>query len=154
MFGMGLILALSSGFGWVASDALRKRLANNVPAMSLAVWLAVGQLALLLVAAPILIALGNLGGWSEWRVEFSYWQYALPTFLCTAIGHVLFLQALKVSDLGLTIPYLSFSPIFVLVFAIIFLQEYFTHRTTRFTHCRHRCLLSKSSENQWRHVNG
>ena len=124
MFGMGLILALSGGFGWVASDALRKRLANDVPAMSLAVWLAVGQLALLLVAAPILIALGNLGGWSEWRVEFSYWQYALPTFLCTAIGHVLFLQALKVSDLGLTIPYLSFSPIFVLVFAIVFLQEW------------------------------
>lgn len=124
MLGMGLILTLGSGLGWVASDGLRKRLANNVPAMYLAVWLAVGQLILLLLAAPILIAIGGLGGWSEWRVELSYWQYAVPTFLCTAIGHVLFLRALKVSDLGLTIPYLSFSPIFVLVFAIVFLQEW------------------------------
>ena len=124
MFGMGLVLTCAASLGWVAADALRKRLASDIPAMQLAVWLSAGQLVILLLLTPVLLWQGELGGWSEWQLASAYWQYALPTFVCTSVGHVLFLRALRISDLGLTIPYLSFSPIFVMLFAILFLDEW------------------------------
>lgn len=120
----GLLLTLVCGLGWVISDALRKRLANDADPLSLAVWLAGGQLLLLIIVCPVLLWVGGLGTWSEWRLASSYWWYAVPTFMCTAVGHVFFLKSLRVSDLGLTIPYLSFSPIFVMVCAVLFLDEY------------------------------
>lgn len=124
MLSTGILLTLVCGLCWVVSDALRKRLTSTADALSLAVWLAGGQLLLLLIVVPMLLWIGGLGTWSEWRLAPSYWLYALPTFICTAVGHVFFLKSLRISDLGLTIPYLSFSPIFVMVCAALFLQEY------------------------------
>ena len=124
MFGMGMVFAFACSLGWVASDALRKRLSTQCLPMDLAVWLSAGQLLILMVLVPILLSIGGLGSWSTWHLASDYWYYALPTFIFTAIGHVLFLRALHVSELGLTIPYLSFSPIFVMLFAMMFLQEW------------------------------
>jgi len=124
MLSTGIILATACGIGWIVSDAMRKRLAATADPLPLAVWLAASQLVILLLATPILLNLPSLGSWSVWSIQDDYWLYSAPTFICTAIGHVFFLKALRLADLGLTIPYLSFSPILVMLFAMVFLHEW------------------------------
>ncbi len=123
MLSVGIGLAVASSLGWVTADVMRKKLATDLPPLVLAVRLALYQAFMMLLAVPLILSTPSLGVWSEWEISPSYWMAALPTFLCTAFGHITFLKAVKLSDLGLTIPYLSFSPIFVMVFATIFLQE-------------------------------
>ncbi len=123
MLSVGIGLAVASSLGWVTADVMRKQLATDLPPLVLAVRLALYQALLMLVAVPLILATPSLGVWSQWEIAPSYWLAALPTFLCTALGHITFLRAIQRSDLGLTIPYLSFSPIFVMAFATVFLQE-------------------------------
>lgn len=123
MLSVGIGLTVASSLGWVTADVMRKQLASNLPPLLLAVRLALYQALLMLIAVPVILSVPSLGVWSEWTLMPSYWLAALPTFLCTALGHITFLRSIQLSELGLTIPYLSFSPIFVMTFAAIFLEE-------------------------------
>ena len=117
MLTFGLLLTLASGLGWVAADALRKRLATRLTALELAVGLHLFQIPLILCG---LVAAHVGGGSSElaqvvmWKLEPEYWQMALPSIICNAIANLLFVRALQLSDLSLTIPYLSLTPVLAL----------------------------------------
>ena len=92
--------------------------------MDLSIRLAGVQLVLTLSVAILVLVPVGVENWSTWRLTGGYWAYAVPGFLCTALGHVLFLKALKASDLSLTIPFLSFSPIFVMLVGVLVLNEW------------------------------
>ena len=113
----GLLLTMASGLGWVAADALRKRLASRLTALELAVGLHLFQIPLILI---VLAASYHTDGASEfaqvltWKLESQYWLMALPSIVCNAIANLLFVRALQLSDLSLTIPYLSLTPVLAL----------------------------------------
>ena len=124
MLTMGAVLAIACSFGWSTADVLRKRLAAGSEPLDLSIRLAGVQLVLTLSVAILVLVPVGVENWSTWRLTGGYWAYAVPGFLCTALGHVLFLKALKASDLSLTIPFLSFSPIFVMLVGVLVLNEW------------------------------
>ncbi len=121
---IGFLLATVCSVGWSVADAMRKGLANQMQPLQLAVLLAGFQLLMGVCIAPILISFTELGGWSTIHIEAGYWPYALTTYAFTAAGHLYFFKALRASDLSLTIPFLSFSPVFVLGLGILLLNEW------------------------------
>ena len=121
MFVIGATLAIACSLGWASADVLRKDLPSDAQPLRLSIQLAATQLGIIQVT--ILMPF-EVDGWSAWFIGADYWQYAVPSFICTAIGHVLFLEALKASELSFTIPFLSFSPIFVMALAILILGEW------------------------------
>jgi drug/metabolite transporter (DMT)-like permease len=98
-----LAVVTISSLGFAALDALRKSLSARVQPVPLAALLALGQL-------PLFAAWAALGGESAVRAG-----YVLPgaaTVLLNVVANVLFLQAVRVSPLSVTIPFLSFTPVF------------------------------------------
>ncbi len=110
----GLILATLSGIGWALADVLRKQLTADIEPLRLSIQLALIQLVFVMVLAGAVLIPAELPGWSEFQLDRGYWMYAVPGYICTATGHFLFIKALRSSELSLTIPFLSFSPIFVM----------------------------------------
>ena len=111
---IGLVLAFTSAFGWAAADALRKRLASSLSALELAVslhWFQLPFLVFGLLIAHWLVPEHELSGLFQWRLEPGYWAWAAPTFVLNAAANLLFIRALQLSDLSLTIPYLSLTPV-------------------------------------------
>ena len=114
---VGIILALACGLAWVAADGLRKQLASRFDALELAVclhWLQLPFLALLLTAAMLLPS----GEWSEpftFNLKPGYWLPALPTIVCNALANAMFVRALQLSDLSLSVPYLSLTPVMAMI---------------------------------------
>jgi drug/metabolite transporter (DMT)-like permease len=53
----------------------------------------------------------ELAGILSWRMQSEYWLLALPSIACNAMANLLFVRALQLSDLSLTIPYLSLTPV-------------------------------------------
>jgi drug/metabolite transporter (DMT)-like permease len=110
-----LTVIVASSFAWGGFDALRKLLASRVPALPLTALLTSGQLVLflawLLAGADHRISLG----------------YALPGAVAIAINltaSVLFIKAVQISPLSLTIPLLSFTPVFSTLFSAALLGEW------------------------------
>ena len=123
MFSFGAILTILCSIGWASADVLRKKLATDRAPLDLSIRLAATQLLIVLLISPFLLHMPELEGWSLWQLRSAYWLYALPTFICSSIGHLLFIKALRTSDLSLTIPFLSFSPIFVMLTGVLLLGE-------------------------------
>jgi drug/metabolite transporter (DMT)-like permease len=113
-FTFGLLLTVASGLGWVGADALRKRLAERLSALELAAGLHLCQVPILAVGLWVGSQLGEsseLAGILSWRMQSEYWLLALPSIACNAMANLLFVRALQLSDLSLTIPYLSLTPV-------------------------------------------
>jgi drug/metabolite transporter (DMT)-like permease len=120
----GLIMTLLSSIGWSSADALRKRLTHGLELTSLNALLAAGQLIILVAVIPVYVLVTTIDVHSIFQLQsHAYWWYAIPSCLLTTAGHIYFLKSIQHSDLSLTIPYLSFTPIFVLITAIFVLQE-------------------------------
>ena len=118
MITFGILLTATSGLGWVAADALRKRLAIRLTALELAAALHFCQLPIVLVGLALghgVLAEGELQEMLSWRLDNAYWLVALPSVLCNALANLLFVRALQLSDLSLTIPYLSLTPVLALL---------------------------------------
>ena len=101
----------------MAADALRKRLASRLTALELAVGLHAFQIPLIVCGLALAHSVGGTGQLAEvvtWRLEPSYWQMALPSIACNSVANLLFVRALQLSDLSLTIPYLSLTPVLAL----------------------------------------
>ena len=103
---------------WVTADGLRKHITSQFDAVELGVCLHGLQVPFLAVLLTVPWVLPN----SEWSatafsLEFKsgYWLPAIPTRLCNAVANVLFLRALQLSDLSLSIPYLSLTPVFAML---------------------------------------
>ncbi|MEM1418925.1 MAG: DMT family transporter [Myxococcota bacterium] len=112
-------LAFLSALAWAALDAVRKRLAGGFPQdwtgpVALVIWLTLGQ-------SPLFA----LWWWTEGAAapEAAYW---LPGGLGLALqigANLLFVRALQVSPLSLTIPFLGFTPAFAILAAAALLGE-------------------------------
>jgi drug/metabolite transporter (DMT)-like permease len=109
--GLGLTLTLATALCWALYDALRKRLARDVVPVHLGLLLPLAQ-------APLLAL------WAFTREPFGLVSASLTPLAGSAVLNVfalvLFLGALRLSPLSLTIPLLSFTPVVSTTLAWIF----------------------------------
>ena len=109
--GIGLAFTLAGALSWAMFDALRKGLARVVFPIHLGLLLPLAQ-------APLLAL------WAATREPFGLAVACLPPLAASAvlngIALVLFLEALRLSPMSLTIPLLSFTPVISTTLAWIF----------------------------------
>ena len=110
---IGIMLALGCGVAWVAADGLRKQLASRFDALELAVCIHWLQLPFLAVLLAVIMAMPDREWTAPFRfhLEAGYWMPALPTIVCNAVANAMFVRALQLSDLSLSVPYLSLTPV-------------------------------------------
>jgi drug/metabolite transporter (DMT)-like permease len=110
---VGLLVALGSAGCWAGLDATRKALVRDVDPLAATAWVNLAQ-------APL------FGGWallSATRLEPEYWSYGAGAAALQIGANVLLFQALKVSPLSVTIPFLSFTPVFAALLGRVVLDE-------------------------------
>ncbi len=109
--GIGLAFTLVGAVSWAAFDALRKRLSREVSPVYLGLLLPLAQ-------APLLAL------WAATREPIGLPMACLTPLaasaLLNALALVLFLDALRLSPLSLTIPLLSFTPVLSTTLAWLF----------------------------------
>ena len=129
-FTLGFALATLSALSWALLDITRKKLGREMSAVG-----AVAGLMLLhiLFINPVLLA-GSitetpdsvagamiLGGYPS--LATSYFPPAFFSILLNLAANFLFLRAVQISPLSLTIPYLAFTPVFTAITALIFIGQ-------------------------------
>lgn len=95
-------------------DVMRKVLGAHMRPLPLLVLLSAGTL-------PLMLALAAREG--SWSVGPGYPLPAVSSIVLNVVANLAFLQAVRVSPLSLTIPYLSLSPVFTTLLAIPILGE-------------------------------
>lgn len=109
-----MTLAFVSAFCWSGLDALRKLLADRTGVIPQVVLISLGQ-------TPIFVTWALLRGASVDIVP-----YALPGGMAlglNVLANVLFVRAVQISPLSLTIPFLSLTPVFASLAAMPMLGE-------------------------------
>ena len=111
---MSILICIISAFFWAAFDLTRKLSLQKINSVNLL---------LIFTLAQTLI----FGSWVFYEVPFlnlkSYIFPGLILILISLFSALLFLKAIKQSDLSLTIPLLSLSPLFSSFFSFFFLNE-------------------------------
>jgi len=111
-----LLLTLGASVAWAGFDATRKQLSVRSGALALAAALSVGQLPLFLGWMGLARTYGVLP-------PAAYLPEALGAIGFNLVGMLLFLQAVRLSPLSHTIPFLSFSPVFSVLLSALLLSE-------------------------------
>lgn len=111
---MGLLFASLSALFYVALDVLRKLLGQKMAALPVAIGL---NLRALPIYLGVLVA-ANAGAWDRTFV-------LVATLLAgtQAVASLLYVQAVTLSPLSLTVPYLSFTPVVSAFMAFLVLHE-------------------------------
>ena len=111
---MSILICIISAFFWAAFDLTRKLSLQKINSVNLL---------LIFTLAQTLI----FGSWVFYEIPFlnlkSYIFPGLILILISLFSALLFLKAIKQSDLSLTIPLLSLSPLFSSFFSFFFLDE-------------------------------
>ncbi|MFW5876981.1 MAG: EamA family transporter [Myxococcota bacterium] len=117
MSAAGLAAAILSSLCWSGLDATRKVLSARLSAVVVVVWLSLGQ-------APLFAA---------WAAAEGRWidgpGYLLPGLGSTALqvaANLLFVRAVHLSPLSLSVPFLSLTPVFTTIVAVPMLGEHAT----------------------------
>ena len=113
-----IVLALFSGFFFSVADAFRKHLSLFTDSVTINFWLNLLQLPIL-----VLLILFLNDPQFEFNLEAGYWFTALPSILANIAANYLFFRSLSISSMGLSIPYLSFTPVFTVLWGSLFLNE-------------------------------
>jgi drug/metabolite transporter (DMT)-like permease len=107
-------LAVAAALGWALYDIARRALANHLSA-----WV--------LVAATTLGALPPLLAWAlvagDWRISAGYWTIAIASVALNVAANFGYFRAFQMSPISVTLPMLSFTPLFASVLGAIFLGE-------------------------------
>ncbi len=111
---MSIILALFNGCLWALLDLLRKKSLEYLNEFTIAFILVFSQLILF----SILLFFS-----SSIIMSVNYFYYYFPLILLNAISLIIFLKAIKMEDISLSIPILSFTPLFAAVYAYFVLDE-------------------------------
>ncbi len=126
----GFILSALTAIFWTGLDVSRKKLIQNVTTWAAVAGLTVFQL-------PVILALLGAGEFLALEgavadvffagiptdLASSYWLYALGTIVLNILANYFFFRSVHLSPLSLTIPYLSFTPVFSAFTGLIFLSE-------------------------------
>ena len=115
---MPILICLISAFFWAAFDLTRKLTLAKINSINL---LLIFTLAQCLIFSIWLF-------YEDFSINLI--PYLLPGLVLIFIGllsAILFLKAIKQSDLSLTIPLLSLSPMFSSIFSLLFLKEKLSH---------------------------
>ncbi|MEQ8509686.1 MAG: EamA family transporter [Rhodospirillaceae bacterium] len=116
-----LALTLVCAIGFAASDYFRKAASDHMPATLLLTVFVTGQI-------PV------IGGWvlvmGSFTLQQGYWTLGVITALAGLFANLLFLMALRVSSLSLTVPVLGLVPVFTTVFGALALNEIPTGQQT------------------------
>jgi drug/metabolite transporter (DMT)-like permease len=111
----GLTAAVLSSLCWSGLDATRKALARRLDVAVVVAWLTLGQ-------APLFAA------WGLTEDRFidgtAYLAPGLGSTILQLAANVLFVQAVRVSPLSLSVPFLSLTPVFTTLVAVPLLDEH------------------------------
>lgn len=110
-----VLVLVACALAWSSFDLVRKLLLDTIDPVPLVFLLAGFQ-------TP-LFALWNGATGGPWVPEEGYLVPALLSVALNIVSNVLFISAIKVSPLSLTIPLLSFTPVFTTVLAVPMLGE-------------------------------
>jgi drug/metabolite transporter (DMT)-like permease len=99
---MGLALAIISSLSYVALDVLRKLLGQRLTTAQIVIGINLG-------AASVFLAVLALSGIGDW--DFTFVAVASVETITYTIASILYVQAVTLSPLSLTIPYLGFTPV-------------------------------------------
>jgi len=109
-----LLLIVACGLGWAGFDLTRKLLVREIPPVALVFLLTIGSVPLF----AAWMAQQGAGGPGA-----GYFGPALASVLLNIVANLLFLQAMRIAPLSVTIPLLSLTPVFATLLAIPLLGE-------------------------------
>lgn len=112
---LAILVLVACALAWSTFDLSRKFLLDSIDPVPLVFLLGALQ-------APLFVAWNGLAG-GPWEPAAGYWLPATVSVLLNIVSNVLFVAAIKVSPLSLTVPLLSFTPVFTTVLAIPLLGE-------------------------------
>ena len=109
-----IIVCIISGFFWAFFDLARKLSLKHINSKILLLLISIAQTLIFFI----------------WCIKENFYlnvlAYLIPGFILIFLGifsALIFLKSIKESELSLTIPLLSFSPLFSSLFSFLFLQE-------------------------------
>lgn len=111
---VGLVLVVACSFAWSGLDLLRKLLVEKMAPLPLLFYMTAGML-------PFFGAWAWIDGGG--RIEPSYLWPAAASVVLNIVANLAFFEAVRVSPLSLTIPFLSFTPVFAALIAMPLLGE-------------------------------
>lgn len=109
-----LLLSLLTALSVSAQDTWVKRFFSGMTPWEMAVYPLIYSLPLFMAAAPFIPR-------PVFGSDFA-WSFAVSVPL-NAVGFLLYMRAIQVSPLSLTVPYLAFTPVFMLCTGYLFLGE-------------------------------
>ena len=108
------IFVLIAAFSWAVVDGLRKRLSLGWHPWQLLAALHLCQL-------PILLAFGLMADAGDTQMQLSrYLAPGVTSLVLNVAANIMFLEAVKRSPLGLTVPYLALTPLVAAIAALYF----------------------------------
>ncbi len=110
-----LLLVVGASLCWSGLDTMRKLLASRLNPIPLVILLTLGQV-------PLFLIWLGLGG--SFNLSPNYFLPGLAAVALNIAANLMFVTALKLSPFSLTIPFLSLTPVFVMLLAMVFLGEY------------------------------
>jgi len=110
-----LLVLVATALAWSSFDLVRKLLLGTVSPVPLVFLLTALQ-------TP-LFALWNAATGGPWVPGAGYWLPGLLSVALNIVANVLFVVAIRVSPLSLTVPLLSFTPVFTTLLAVPILGE-------------------------------
>jgi drug/metabolite transporter (DMT)-like permease len=111
---VAFLVVLACALTWTSFDVLRRVLLEDLEPIPL-VFLLTG------LQVPLFALWSAVEG--EWSVGAGYWLPGLTSVAINIVANVWFVMAIKVSPLSLTIPMLSFTPVFTTLLADLMLGE-------------------------------
>jgi drug/metabolite transporter (DMT)-like permease len=107
-------LAAAAALGWALYDVARRALSSHLSA-----WV--------LVAATTLGALPLLLGWAlfagDWHISAAYWAPGLASVALNVAANFCYFRAFQMAPISVTLPMLSFTPLFASLLGALFLGE-------------------------------
>jgi uncharacterized membrane protein len=110
-----LFLALLSAFSLSTADALSKKVLRSADDFVI-VWVREGYALPFLLAALVFIPVPSLDG--------TFWLTVVVLLPLEIIALILYVKAIRLSPLSLTIPFMALSPVFIIFIAFFFLGEW------------------------------
>ncbi|MDC3091252.1 DMT family transporter [Rickettsiales bacterium] len=111
---MVIFICLLSGFFWSLFDLTRKKTLKKIGPVTILIIFAISQIIFFLI-------------WTlNSSIFFHFQEYLIPglfLIIISILSAVLFLKSLEISQLSLTIPLLSFTPLFSAIISSILLDE-------------------------------